>query len=81
MKPLALVLPFVGLFLVVAAFQSGVGLVTRQVSSRPAAFPTVTPLQLPLCGKNNRNCSWESFNYDPQQPPPFKGLTLTDPPR
>jgi hypothetical protein len=77
-KPLAVILPFVAVFLGLAVFNLGVSTVFREASNQPAVFPTVAPLQSPLCGKNNRDCT---FDYDWQKTPPFKGLTLTDPPR
>jgi hypothetical protein len=72
-----MLLPLLAFLLVLAAFRFGVDAMVDAATSQPAAFPTARPFtSQPICGPNNRNCDWQGFDYDWQQPKEHKGLLL-----
>jgi len=80
-KPLFLLLPFGAFLLGLAALQFGYGAVVDRVNNQQPAFPTAQPFVSPVCGHDNRNCNWQAFDTNWQQPPPQRGLMWPEPPR
>jgi hypothetical protein len=80
-KPYEVILPVLAFLLVLAALRFGYGTVVDEVRNQPPAFPTSQPFVSPVCGPNNRNCSWQAFDTNWQQPPPQRGLMWPEPPR
>jgi len=74
-KQFPALLPLIALLGVIAILRLGVGSVVNEASRQPAVFPTAAPFASPLCGQDNRNCSWQGFESNWQTPQPFKGLT------